>query len=93
MDAADAAHASHARLPGDLARPILGVPVGNRRRCYALLLYGGHEAGTDLEGAERRLLGGLARDAEIAYAQIESETLQKRVRVLERQLAQVSEHR
>jgi len=92
VDAADAAHASHARLPRDLARPILGVPVGNRRRCYALVLYSGHEDGTDLDGAERRLLGKLAHDAEIAYAQIESETLQKRVDVLERQLAQVSEH-
>ena len=90
---ADLIRGSHARLPGDLARPILGVPVGNSRRCYALILYSGHEAGTDLDGAERRLLGKLAHDAEIAYAQIESETLQKRVSVLEHQLAQVSEHR
>jgi hypothetical protein len=51
------------------------------------------KARTDLDGAERRLLGELAHDAEIAYAQIESETLQKRVSVLEHQLAQVSEHR
>ena len=69
------------------------MPVGNRRRCYALLLYGAHENGTDLDGPKRRLLGNLAHDAEVAYAQIESDTLQKRVRVLESQLAQVSEHR
>src|SRR5271166_3670182 len=84
---------TQARVPSDLARPVLGVPVGNRRRCYALLLYGAHENGTDLDGPERRLLGGLAHDAEIAYAQIEGETLRKRINVLENQLAQVSEQR
>ena len=54
---------------------MLVVPVGNARRCYALVLYGGHEIGTDLDASERHLLGSLARDAEIAYAQVESETL------------------
>jgi len=88
-----AAHASHARLPHDLARPVLAVPVGNARRCYAILLYGGHEAGTDLDSAERHLLGGLAHDAEIAYAQVESETLQRRVAMLEAELAEALETR
>ncbi len=87
----DAAHASDARLPHDLARPLLAVPVGNPRRCFALLLYGGHEAGTDLDGSERRLLGSLAHDAEIAYAQIESENLRKRIAMLEGQLARTPE--
>jgi hypothetical protein len=87
----DAAHASHARLPHDLARPLLAVPVGNPRRCFALLLYGGHEAGTDLDGSERRLLGSLAHDAEIAYAQIECESLRKRIAMLEGQLAPTPE--
>jgi hypothetical protein len=68
------------------------VPVGNARRCYAILLYGGHENGTDLDGAKRQLLGSLAPDAEIAYAQIESEMLRKRVNALEGQLARASEH-
>ena len=67
--------ASPAELPDDLERPVLVVPVGNARRCYALVLYGGHEIGTDLDSSERHLLGSLARDAEIAYAQVESETL------------------
>ncbi|MGH6798794.1 MAG: hypothetical protein ACREDI_10500, partial [Roseiarcus sp.] len=93
LDAIDAVHASHAGFPHDLARPALVVPVGNRRRCYALLLYGGHEAGTDLDSGERRLLGSLARDAEIGYAQVESETLQKRVAMLEGQLARALEPR
>jgi hypothetical protein len=87
----DAAHASRARLPHDLARPLLAVPVGNPRRCYAMIFYSGHEAGTDLDGSERHLLGALAHDAEIAYAQIESEMLHKRVAMLEGQLTQASE--
>ena len=53
------------------------------RRRFAVVLYSGHEVGTDLKEAERELLGALARDAEIAYGQVERETLQKRVERLE----------
>ena len=60
------------------------MPVGNARRCYALVLYGGHEVGTDLNSGERHVLGSLARDAEIAYAQVESDTLRRRIAVLEK---------
>ncbi len=87
------ADASGARLPGDLARPVLGAPVGNPRRRFAVVLYGGHEAGTDLDGAERDLLGGLARDAGIAYRQVESEMLRKRIEILEKELERASERR
>jgi hypothetical protein len=69
------------------------VPVGNARRCYALVLYGGHEVGTDLDSSERRLLGSLARDAEIAYAQVESDMLRRRIAVLENELAKTLEPR
>ena len=69
------------------------MPVGNARRCYAVLLYGGHEAGTDLDSNERHLLGSLAHDAEIAYAQVESETLRRKVAMLEAELAQALEPR
>ncbi|HEY1863376.1 MAG TPA: PDZ domain-containing protein [Roseiarcus sp.] len=93
LDSVDAAHRSPAELPGDLERPVLVVPIGNARRCYALALYGGHEIGTDLDSNERHLLGGLAREAEIAYAQVESETLRQRVAVLEKQLARTLEPR
>jgi hypothetical protein len=75
------------RFPDDLARPVFGVPVGNPRRCFAVALYGGHEDGTDLDNDERALLASLARDAEIAYASVDRETLQKRIEVLEGQLA------
>ncbi len=87
------ADVSPARLPHDLAHPVLAVPVGNARRCYAVLLYGGHEAGTDLDVSERHLIGSLAHHAEIAYAQVESETLHRRVATLEAELSQALEPR
>lgn len=90
IDTTDAARGSHIQVPRDVARPLLAVPVGNPRRCYAVILYSGHEAGTDLDAGERRLLGALAHDAEVAYAQIECEALHSRVIALEGELAQVS---
>ena len=87
------ADVSHPRLPPDLARPVLAAPVGNARRCYAVLFYGGHDAGTDLDLSERHLLGSLAHHAVIAYAQVESETLHRRVAMLEAELAQALEPR
>ena len=63
------------------------MPVGNPRRCFAVALYGGHEIGTDLDSNERELLARLARDAEIAYAHVDRETLQKRIFDLEGALA------
>ena len=93
LDSIDAAHAQSLELPRDLERPVLVVPVGNARRCYALVLYGGHEVGTDLNAGERRLLGDLARDAEIGYAQVESDTLRQRIAVLENELAKTLEPR
>ena len=93
LDSIRAAHASPAELPNDLERPVLVVPVGNARRCYALVLYGGHEIGTDLDAGERDLLGDLAREAEIAYAQVESETLRRRIAILENELAKTLEPR
>jgi len=74
-------------LPSGLQRPILGVPVGKARRCFALALYGGHEAGTDLDAKERKLLAELAESAERAYAQAEIEALRQRIRALEIELA------
>ena len=43
--------------------------------------------------SERHLLGSLAHDAEIAYAQVESETLRRRIAMLENQLAKTLEPR
>jgi len=38
-------------------------------------------------------LGGLARDAEIAYGQVESEMLRKRIEILEKEIERASERR
>jgi len=90
LDAVGALSPAIWRLPGDVKRPLLGASVGNPRRRFAVALYGGHEAGTDLDDKERELLGGLARDAEIAYAHVEREQLQKRILDLEGQVARAS---
>jgi hypothetical protein len=74
-------------LPDGLGRPQIAVPVGNSRRFFAIALYGGHEAGTDLDKRERDLLASLARQAEIAYAYLEAETLRQRIAALESRLA------
>ena len=78
-----------AGMPEDLARPVLAAPVANPRRCFAVVLYGGHQAGTDLDNAEHELLGRLAKSAEIAYAQVEDDTLRNRIAALEGELARV----
>ena len=44
--------------------------------------------GTDLDHAERDLLGHLAKRAEIAYAQVEDDVLRTRITALERDLEQ-----
>jgi hypothetical protein len=77
-------------LPDGLGRPQIAVPVGNPRRFFAIALYGGHEAGTDLDQRERDLLASLARQAEIAYAYLETEMLRERIAVLESRLAKPS---
>jgi hypothetical protein len=82
-----------ARLPGDLGRPVLGVPVGGPRRWFALALYGGHEAGTDLDDNERRLLDRVVRNAETAYAHVEREQLRARILDLESRLARALDKR
>ena len=88
LDAAGASDPRAAPLPGDLARPVLGVPVGDPRRWFALALYSGHEAGTDLDDNERRLIERFVRNAQSAYAHVERELLQKRILDLESRLSQ-----
>jgi hypothetical protein len=79
-----------ARLPEGLRRPQAAVAVGNPRRFFAIALYGGHESGTDLNQRERDLLTRLGRQAEIAYAYLEAETLRRRIASLEARPAQMA---
>lgn len=73
-------------LPSGLSRPVLGVPIVNPVRCFAVSLYGPHTSGTDLDTYERAMLGRLARQAAAMYAELEAENLRARVRFLEREL-------
>ena len=71
------------RLPGGLDAPVLAVPIGNPRRCYAVALFGTHESGADIARRERGALRALAAAAAVAYAEIETETLRRRLAALE----------
>jgi hypothetical protein len=73
-------------LPTGLSRPVLGVPVVNPVRCFAVSIYGPHTSGTDLDAYERAMLGRLAREAAAIYAELETGQLRKKVRLLEREL-------
>ena len=90
LDPDDAVDPHANLLPADLARPVLAVPVGALRSWFAVALYGGHDAGTDLSDSERGLLGAFVRGAENVYAAIEREQLRSRILDLEGQLARAS---
>jgi hypothetical protein len=77
-----AAHA-YPRLPGDVAAPALAVPISDRLRCFALVLYGAHRTGTDLAPDERALVARLAEDAAAAYARAELESLRAQLKSLQ----------
>ena len=73
-------------LPSGLSRPVLGVPVVNPVRCFAVSVYGPHTSGTDLDSYERAMLGRLALQAAQMYVELETEQLRDKVRLLEREL-------
>lgn len=76
-------------LPSGLSRPVLGVPIVNPVRCFAVALYGPHTSGTDLDAYERAVLGRLAREAAAIYAELETKKLRKKVRLLEQEISVV----
>jgi hypothetical protein len=73
-------------LPSGLAEPVLAVPASNAARCFALSLYGPHQAGTDLDHHERAMLARIANDATGIYAELENAELREQVAALEREL-------
>jgi hypothetical protein len=74
------------RLPSGLNRPVLVVPAVNPVRCFAVSLYGPHEAGTDLDANERSMLARLSERAAAMYAELESGELRRKVTKLEGEL-------
>ncbi|MFO1090336.1 MAG: hypothetical protein U1E46_12245 [Hyphomicrobiales bacterium] len=74
-------------FPADLARPVLAVPATNHVRCFALGLYGPHEAGTDLDEHERALLARLGKIAADVYAELDAIALRSKISELESALS------
>jgi len=73
-------------LPDGPMRPVLALPVANRIRCYAVVLYGAHISGNDLNEAERHMLAELANLAAAVFTKLDYESLQRRVASLELEL-------
>lgn len=79
----DDASANRAAFPPGLEKPILAIPAASRVYCYAVPLYGPHEAGTALDANERQMLGNLGSHAADAYARLEIEHLRSVIAGLE----------
>ena len=82
----DDAEANKAAFPPDLEKPILAIPAASRVYCYAVALYGPHEAGTDLHANEREMLRNLGSNAADAYARLENEHLRSVIAELQAKL-------
>ena len=74
-----------ADLPQGPARPGLAVPIADRLRAYAVVLYGAHHSGNDLNHDERGMLAKLAELAHSAFAKLDHDGLRQRVAQLERE--------
>ncbi len=74
-------------FPSGLNRPVLGVPVINPIRCFALALYGPHQSGTDLDSYERAILTRIATDAAAMYAELEIEQLRSKLEPVGNQIS------
>ncbi|MBV9741693.1 MAG: hypothetical protein JOZ30_18775, partial [Hyphomicrobiales bacterium] len=66
-----------------LARPVLGIPIGDRFRCLAIAFYGAHATGDDLNHDERAMLARLAPQAASVLAKLEHDRLCRRIAALE----------
>jgi hypothetical protein len=72
-------HRMRADLPQGPAAPGLAVPVLVRRRLKAIVLYGSHSSGADLDVDEIQCLEGLSHAAAAAYDHLEAVTLRQLV--------------
>jgi len=79
---------SEPTLPGGLSRPVLGVLASNPLRCFAVLLYGPHASGADLDTNERAMLKRIAQNAAAVYAELENSDLRHKISTLERKLSE-----
>ncbi|SFV32362.1 hypothetical protein [Hyphomicrobium facile] len=75
----DKSAATEAGFPSGLDMPILAVPAANRVHCFAVMLYGPHVSGTDIDSNEREMLVALGQNAADSYARAENEELRKTI--------------
>jgi hypothetical protein len=74
-------------LPLGLKQPVFAVAVANPLRRFALVLYGPHASGTDINESEKEALKRLAGKAAAAYAELETEGLREEIVGLKQRLA------
>lgn len=75
---------ANAPLPEGVGLPTVAVPIRAFGRLHAIVLYGAHIKGDDLNGEEIEVLERLARSAALAYESVESAALRRQVRSLVR---------
>ena len=75
--------------PTGVARPILALPVIHDDRMQALVLYGAHTDGGDIDALDLRALSGLAIGACAAYEHIEADQLREEVMQARREIEQL----
>lgn len=85
----DAEMAQNNGWPEGPARPIYATPVADRWRCYAVVLWGCHTSGADLNQEERAVLTRLADAAAAVYGKLDNDRLRRRVAELEKRLAAI----
>ena len=69
------AHWQRTDLPTGNRQPLYAVPVASGHRLEAIVLYGAHSGGEDLDPNERRSLRALARGAALAYDHLRVQAL------------------
>lgn len=62
-------------MPSGNAHPVLALPILMRHRVIAIVLYGMHNTGADLDADEIRSLEALANAAGTAFAQVDAQHL------------------
>jgi hypothetical protein len=71
--------------------PALATPIRSAGTVIAIVFYGAHKGGDDIDEDERRALGELAHAASIAYQKVRRESLQAEIRDLRQRLSQIQQ--
>jgi len=74
-------------LPGDAAYPALALPIRVRGQLVAMVFYGAHHNGADIDPDEVRIISGLAVGAGVAYDHLEVEAMRAELATARAQLA------